>query len=62
VEDNGSGFNMGAPSVRHGNGLENMRKRVENLGGQFEIVSAPQRGTLLRAVLKLKAGSSRAVI
>jgi ligand-binding sensor domain-containing protein/signal transduction histidine kinase len=54
VEDNGRGFDLAAPAVtRQGNGLGNMRKRIENLGGQFEIVSAPQRGTSLKAILKL---------
>jgi signal transduction histidine kinase len=62
VEDNGHGFDMGNSVVRKGNGLENMRKRIESLGGQFEIVSAPQRGTTLKAVLQLKVGASRAMM
>ena len=54
VEDNGQGFDMGVNGARKGNGLENMRKRIESLGGQFEIISAPQRGTTLKALLQLK--------
>ncbi|HWD92497.1 MAG TPA: two-component regulator propeller domain-containing protein [Verrucomicrobiae bacterium] len=62
VEDNGRGFEMGASGARKGNGLENMRKRIENLGGQFEITSAPGGGTTLKAVLELKLGPSRAMM
>jgi signal transduction histidine kinase len=56
VEDNGRGFDLAAAAHRKGNGLENMRKRIENLGGQFEIASAPGQGTSLKCGLKLKAG------
>jgi ligand-binding sensor domain-containing protein/signal transduction histidine kinase len=56
VEDNGEGFDLAAPAHRKGNGLDNMRKRIENLGGRFEIASTPGRGTSLKCVLKLKAG------
>ncbi|HEX4264251.1 MAG TPA: two-component regulator propeller domain-containing protein [Verrucomicrobiae bacterium] len=62
VEDNGRGFDMAAAVARKGNGLENMRKRIESLGGKFEVVSAPQSGTTLKAVLQLKAGASRAMM
>jgi signal transduction histidine kinase len=62
VEDNGHGFDAGALGDRTGNGLQNMRKRIESLGGQFEISSAPQRGTSLKAVLKLKVDPTRAMM
>jgi signal transduction histidine kinase len=48
IEDNGRGFEPGAVTTgRRGNGLENMRKRMENLGGGFRLTSAPGRGTKL---------------
>ncbi|HEY2083571.1 MAG TPA: triple tyrosine motif-containing protein, partial [Verrucomicrobiae bacterium] len=62
VEDNGCGFDMSNEAAHRGNGLDNMRKRIESLGGQFEIVSAPQQGTSLKTVLKLNAGQTRAMI
>jgi signal transduction histidine kinase len=43
IEDNGHGFNMG--NVARGNGLQNMRRRLEELGGRCEIHSTPDRGT-----------------
>lgn len=58
VEDNGRGFDPNAlAGGRKGNGLENMRKRMENLGGRFEIVSSPAIGTALKFMLKLDTSS-----
>jgi signal transduction histidine kinase len=48
IEDNGRGFEPGSASaVRRGNGLENMRRRMEHLGGGFSLTSAPGQGTKL---------------
>jgi signal transduction histidine kinase/ligand-binding sensor domain-containing protein len=48
VEDNGAGFDMGArTSATRGNGLKNMKKRAESLGGSLEVQSAPGQGTRL---------------
>jgi signal transduction histidine kinase len=38
VTDNGSGFDMN--SAEMGNGIRNMRKRMEDIGGSFEITSS----------------------
>jgi signal transduction histidine kinase len=47
VRDNGSGFDVsGQPS---GNGLRNMKKRMDDIGAQFTIDSTPE-GTLVRLV------------
>jgi signal transduction histidine kinase len=63
VEDNGRGFApeklAAAPSpspdrVAGGNGLSNMRHRLEKLGGKFEIISAPGSGTQVRFSLPAK--------
>jgi signal transduction histidine kinase len=50
IADNGRGF---APSSVNGegNGLSNMRRRLEHIGGRFEIESAPAKGTTVRFVI-----------
>ena len=49
IEDNGRGFEDGPARVgRRGHGLENMRKRMEALGGGFSLTSTPGQGTKLR--------------
>lgn len=37
IKDNGKGFNV--DEVAHGNGLYNMKKRIEEIGGDFELIS-----------------------
>ena len=44
IEDNGRGFVIDDIS-RYGNGLINMRKRVETINGKFDIQSQPEGGT-----------------
>jgi ligand-binding sensor domain-containing protein/signal transduction histidine kinase len=61
VADNGRGFELNASNAgRQGNGLRNMRKRMEHLGGHCEISSAPQQGTSLKFILKLNSDSPQA--
>jgi signal transduction histidine kinase len=43
VKDDGSGFDLGR--TRRGTGLQGMADRLEALGGQLEVRSAPGRGT-----------------
>jgi signal transduction histidine kinase len=50
ITDNGTGFNSHEIS---GNGINNMRKRVEELNGVFEINSTPQEGTVILAQIPL---------
>jgi signal transduction histidine kinase len=52
VEDNGRGF---APAAAHstGNGLENMRRRLEHIGGRCEIGGARDRGVKIVFVVPL---------
>ena len=47
IEDDGCGFDSGAPAKRTGggNGLENMRERLSTIGGRFECHSRPGHGT-----------------
>jgi len=50
VADDGVGFDPDARSVATRRlGLVSMRERIEALGGRFEIISAPGRGTTVRA-------------
>jgi len=44
VEDNGCGFNL--TSALSGEGLVNMRQRLEKIGGHFEIKTRPGSGTI----------------
>ncbi len=44
VKDNGKGFSSLMPAQR-GNGLVNMRKRIEDIGGRVTILSTPGAGT-----------------
>jgi signal transduction histidine kinase len=43
IKDNGIGFN---PIEKQGNGLQNMKKRTEEIGGKFEINS--ENGTTIK--------------
>lgn len=60
VTDDGRGFDPGeadrlpAPGGRSHLGLESMRRRVESLAGQWSVVSAPGRGTTVRACVPLE--------
>jgi signal transduction histidine kinase len=45
VEDDGKGFD--SATVPHGAGLQNMRDRLEALGGTLELRSVPGRGTTI---------------
>jgi signal transduction histidine kinase len=47
IADDGQGFDPQAPRPGTHLGLWSMRERVEQLGGQFEVESAPGRGTKL---------------
>jgi signal transduction histidine kinase len=51
VSDDGAGFNTHA--VRPGYGLINLRDRLEALGGEYEVISAPGRGTTVTGRLSL---------
>jgi signal transduction histidine kinase len=50
IEDNGTGLN-GAATRGNGNGLGNMRHRVEEIGGRFAIESEVGTGTRISANL-----------
>jgi signal transduction histidine kinase len=52
IADNGQGLDGGA-MARDGDGLVNMRARLEKMGGRFEIASQKGRGTTIRFYLPL---------
>jgi two-component system sensor histidine kinase UhpB len=62
ISDDGRGFATPDPRRRDsngangnaGHGLENMRRRAAELGGQLELDSAPGRGTRLKLTIPLK--------
>ncbi|MBL9123325.1 MAG: PAS domain S-box protein [Planctomycetaceae bacterium] len=58
VRDNGIGFDTGS-QLAQGWGLEGLRKRAQLLGGQAEVMSAPQQGTTVRIELPLAADLPR---
>jgi len=51
IRDNGKGLPEG-PTRRWGNGLKNMRQRMQHLGGKFDLTSGE--GTKIRVSLPLK--------
>jgi signal transduction histidine kinase len=53
VTDDGAGFDPARAARRHGMGLELMRERVAELGGEFELDAAPGRGTTVKILLPL---------
>lgn len=49
IDDNGRGFDLGQRGQNgHGNGLQNMRRRMDAVGGQMDIVTTPGHGTKLQ--------------
>jgi signal transduction histidine kinase len=55
VEDNGSGFNMASIAGGSHYGLRIMRERIEKLGGQFSIDTAPGKGTRIAMTIPIQA-------
>ncbi len=59
VKDDGCGFGAGSSDrVAAGNGLHNMRQRLEKIGGQCEIAAEPGRGTTVHFKVSLGSPSS----
>lgn len=54
VEIVDAGKGIAATGTEKGNGLVNMRLRTEKLGGTFELISAPGKGTQIKALVPLK--------
>lgn len=55
IEDDGCGLaNMDEKRAQSRNGLRNMRKRMEDIGGSFTMGPAPNGGTVVRLVAPLR--------
>jgi ligand-binding sensor domain-containing protein/signal transduction histidine kinase len=54
IEDNGKGYAPGT-NDKFGNGLANMKRRMEEIGGAFELISPPEGGTCIYLKLPLSA-------
>ena len=52
IQDNGRGFMIETPN-QNGNGLRNMKTRVEDIGGNLQIESQLGRGTRVRLIVPL---------
>jgi signal transduction histidine kinase/ligand-binding sensor domain-containing protein len=59
IEDNGRGP-VGAEQKTDRNGLRNMRKRMEDVGGSFSIGPAAEKGTIVRLTAPIKNGQNNA--
>ena len=53
IHDNGKGFNI--DKITHGNGLSNMVKRIEEIGGTCEIDTKEKQGTTIRILISKTA-------
>jgi signal transduction histidine kinase len=58
IEDNGLGLAPGHDQKGR-NGLRNMRKRMEDIGGSFEAVPGPEGGTCVRLIAPLETWASK---
>jgi len=66
ISDDGQGFvvpagvaNRAAPAEPDGDGLTNMLQRLQDIGGQCHIVSAPGAGTRIKFVISLNVLTNR---
>jgi two-component system, NarL family, sensor histidine kinase DevS len=58
VSDDGAGFDLDTASKTVGHGLSNMQTRVQNVGGDLEITTAPGEGTTILAWVPRASTSS----
>jgi signal transduction histidine kinase/streptogramin lyase len=60
LQDNGTGFDLAAVQARaERNGLENMRQRMESLGGRFAIETQPDNGTIIKLTVNFPHAHAR---
>jgi signal transduction histidine kinase len=60
LQDDGAGFDPAVPLQGEHNGLSNMRQRIEAIGGQLQIETAPGQGTAIRLLLNHPPGRQAA--
>ena len=63
VRDNGKGFDPEQVTLRpgRGNGLKNLRQRLEKIGGRCEIQSVPGSGTGIKFFVSVPATARKSV-
>lgn len=54
IKDNGNGFDMNKNNNQSSQGLKNMNQRIYMLNGQIDILSAPQKGTMINLSIPLE--------
>jgi signal transduction histidine kinase/ligand-binding sensor domain-containing protein len=55
IQDDGKGIpNLEEKKAGSRNGLQNMGRRMEDIGGKFDIMAGPEGGTLVRLIVPLK--------
>lgn len=61
IRDNGKGFDPDQvpPRPGRGNGLKNMRQRLEKMGGRCEIHSTPGQGTEIKFIIAVSAAARK---
>ncbi|HYC27809.1 MAG TPA: histidine kinase, partial [Chitinophagaceae bacterium] len=52
IRDNGKGFSINPENISGGNGLKNMRKRIESIGGSFFVMNGSGVTITMQAPLK----------
>jgi two-component system NarL family sensor kinase len=57
IKDDGCGFDLTHRSAAPGIGLSTMRERIELVGGQFRIASAPGQGTCVQGDIPIQRNS-----
>ncbi len=57
ITDNGKGMDM--KNLTKGNGLDNMKKRAEDLGGTFTVQSSPGAGVMIQCIFPIAIFSHR---
>ena len=58
MSDDGAGFDMSALGDQGGIGMDSMKERAENLGGDLTIHSSPGVGTQVQVTLELQSAMS----
>jgi signal transduction histidine kinase len=58
IQDDGQGYDPANSGVREGNGLGNMRRRAEALGGKLVLQTAPGQGTTVRLSVQFEHEST----
>jgi signal transduction histidine kinase len=55
IQDDGKGIpNLEEKKAGSRNGLRNMARRMDDIGGKFDIMAGPEGGTLVRLTVPLK--------